>query len=246
MKTITIFNRKGGSGKTALTILSGAYLAAAGKRVLLVDLDPQASLTAYFERVHDFDVAGPGVYEILSGRIKDDGAITHFLDRISLLHATGSLSSLEGSASVMSLKKFLDGVLEDFDFCLIDTPGNWSLLVQTALLASDECLVPSLVATDDMENAIWSCERAEEQDAPGRIIMNQWRGTKANRETVDLFGDDTAGILLESRIPYSPLVNRYTDAGEKLTDARQKKEFLEAISHYAKEAFGVEEVVAGF
>jgi chromosome partitioning protein len=143
-KTVVFVNQKGGVGKTTSAINLGAYLAKAGKRVLLVDFDPQANLTS--------GVGGKtgsrGIYEVLSGALALSDVIlptkVEGLDlapsSIELSGATVELVDKEDRNDY--LKKALAPVLDRYDFVLIDCPPSLGILTLNGLNAADEVLVP--------------------------------------------------------------------------------------------------------
>lgn len=146
-KIIAIVNQKGGVGKTTTAINVGQYLAHAGKRVLLVDLDPQANATLGMGTDHS--EVEQGVYELLLEEATAREVIRqtphhenfHLLPAtISLAGATVELVPLEEREFL--LRKALETVREDYDFILIDCPPTLGLLTVNALVAADEVLIP--------------------------------------------------------------------------------------------------------
>ncbi|MCG3203258.1 MAG: Sporulation initiation inhibitor protein Soj [Gammaproteobacteria bacterium] len=155
MKAWAICNQKGGVGKTTTTVTLGGLLAAEGRRVLLVDLDPHGSLTSYFGRSPDamdgsvytlFERAAGGVHVPLASML----ARTRF-NGLYLLPASTALVSLDrqfGARDGMGL------VLahafrqwgQQFDHVLMDCSPTLGMLMVNALAASDRVIVP--VQTD--------------------------------------------------------------------------------------------------
>jgi len=145
-KIISICNQKGGTGKTTSAINLAAYLALAEKRVLLMDLDPQANATSglgvnkhnirkstYHVLLEELDIK-----EILQSTV-----VTNLSLAPSNLDLTGAEVELVGILGrEYRLKKALDKVRENFDFMLIDSPPSLGLLTINALCASDSLLIP--------------------------------------------------------------------------------------------------------
>lgn len=143
-RTIVFVNQKGGVGKTTSAINLGAYLAQAGKRVLLIDFDPQANLTS--------GVGGKagsrGIYEVISGQADMAEVIVGAgipglklaPSSIDLSGATVELVNREDRNDF--LKNAIAQVKDDFDYILIDCPPSLGVLTLNGLAAADEVLIP--------------------------------------------------------------------------------------------------------
>ncbi|MFH0987882.1 MAG: ParA family protein [Parcubacteria group bacterium] len=145
-KIIAVVNQKGGVGKTTTTINLGAYLAALGKYVLLVDLDPQANASSGLGV--NYQEVEKGVYEALSGGCLFREVIRstdHVGYRIapatpSLAGANIEFVNLENRE--FRLAQALLEVRSDYDVILIDCPPSLGLLTINALVAADYVLIP--------------------------------------------------------------------------------------------------------
>lgn len=147
----TVANQKGGVGKTTTTVTLGALLALQGKRVLLVDTDPHASLSYYFGV--DSEELSASLYDIFiagkkpsTDRVLDSLCPTK-LDYLFILPATMALATLDrtmGNQGGMGLvlKNALDAVSHEFDYVLLDCPPVLGVLMVNALAASDRILIP--------------------------------------------------------------------------------------------------------
>lgn len=149
MNILTVANHKGGVGKSATVQALGVSLAQAGRRVLMVDTDPQSSLTG---ACGVKDASGRSLAEVLGGAqpghlqlgdilVTLDDTLTLAPSDIALATVELALTSRMGREVV--LKKALATVAGDFDVCLIDTPPSLGLLTVNALTAADAVLIPT-------------------------------------------------------------------------------------------------------
>ncbi len=145
-RVIAIANQKGGVGKTAIAVNLPVFLTAFGKRVLLVDIDPQANATFSLGiKPRELSVS---LYEALLGQVNPKDIIkkTPFLafdimpTSYNLAGANIELVNMENRE--FKLKEVLDAVKDQYDFVLIDCPPSLGLLTLNALIAADEVLIP--------------------------------------------------------------------------------------------------------
>ena len=144
-KIIAIANQKGGVGKTTTAVNLSSSVAALGKRVLIVDLDPQGNTTTGYG-IPKRSVE-KGTYEILIGRAKASEAIRKTEYRTDVIGsntrlAGASLEMIDLPSRESRLRKALAEVQKDYDFIFIDCPPSLELLTLNALCAADTLLVP--------------------------------------------------------------------------------------------------------
>ena len=151
-KVIAITNQKGGVGKTTTTVNLGVGLANMGKRVLLIDADPQGSLTVSLgiKKPDDLSVSLATVMQdVIEDRDTPDGSgIIHHEEGVDLLPSNIELSGLEVSLfNTMSresiLKGYLDTVKSKYDYVLIDCMPSLGMMTINALVAADSVLIPT-------------------------------------------------------------------------------------------------------
>lgn len=145
-KIISFCNQKGGVGKSTSAVNTGAYLAALGKKVLLVDLDSQGNATSGLGfKPYEMQETS---YHVIMGVLSAQSAIKNTdnpgLDLIpanqDLAGATVELVHLEDRD--VKLKNALDYLKRDYDYILIDCPPSLGIITINALLASDEVIIP--------------------------------------------------------------------------------------------------------
>lgn len=145
-RVIAVANQKGGVGKTTSSVNLAAALARLGKKVLLIDLDPQGNATvAIGVDKNDLELS---IFEVLVGECKTRQAILHVeLAGLDLIPANSDLTAaevalLEEGMGPKRLRKALRKVRDNYDVVLIDCPPTLNMLTINALTASDGILVP--------------------------------------------------------------------------------------------------------
>jgi len=190
-------NQKGGVGKTTTAVNLASYLAHLGKRVLLIDLDPQANATSGIGI--DYNNIPFGLYEVLMGpnSLQDVKQATI----VPNLHLVPSSQNLAGANIELAghperefrLHNELEGLKYDFDYILIDSPPSLGLLTINGLVAANEVLIPvqcEYYALEGLGQLLNTINLIKEHIKPGinilGVVMTMYdERSKLTREVFD-------------------------------------------------------------
>ena len=177
-KTTALCNQKGGVGKTTTCINLGVGLAMQGKKVLLIDADPQASMTLSLgnKRPDDLPVTISDVMQniIEEKEMPEDYGILQHMEGVSLLPSNIALSGIElNLVNAMSreniLRTYINSVKKNYDYILIDCPPTLGMLNINALSAADSVIIPSqphFLSTKGLELLLKSVAKVRRQINP--------------------------------------------------------------------------------
>lgn len=217
MRIWSIANQKGGVGKTTSVVALGGLLAAQGKRVLLVDLDPHGSLTSYFRQ--DPDSLERSLYHLFfEQRYKDREFVRSVLkstsmDNVSLLPATTSLATLERQVSGQDgmglvLARSLAKLWDEYDYALLDTPPILGVLLVNALAACQQLVIPTqtehlaLKGLERMVHTLKMVMRSQNRQLPYTIVPTLFdRRTTASMTTLKEMRRQYPESLWDEAIP---------------------------------------------
>ena len=219
MKIISIVNQKGGVGKTTTTLNLGAALAKAGKRVLVVDLDPQRNATTSLNENKQYE--GPGINDLIYFRVSgypyEPGAfVRHSPEGVDYIPATPMLASAPNilaqdrdSYSVLRRCLRVPEIEGAYDYVLIDCKPSLDLLVGNALVASDSVIVP--VQPDDYSldglGDLWSTvdgikDRYNEALEIGGILITMVdQRRKVTRRIIEELRESFGDLVYSTLIP---------------------------------------------
>jgi chromosome partitioning protein len=171
-KIIAYANQKGGVGKTTSAVNIGAYTAEAGKRVLLLDFDPQGNLASSVGA----DKEKPGAYEVLTGQVSLDEAVQKtvvpnlFVVPSNIDLAGADVELMNQPEREFFLKRALAGSDSSYDYIFIDCPPSLGLLTLNGLTASDLVFIPmqcEYFAMEGLSLLLQSIRRVQKALNPG-------------------------------------------------------------------------------
>ena len=212
--TYSFVNQKGGVGKTTSVVNLGAYLAEAGQKVLLVDLDPQANATACLGVENVIN----GTYDTLLGRITPTDCILHNNRlKLSLLPSSPALAGarielVELPEREHRMRRALETIDGRYDYILIDCPPSLGLLTVNGLLAALQGIIIPIqceyLALEGLTQLMYTIEHARTRLHPNLVIrgmlLTMFDGrTNLARDVVEEVRRHFPGMVFESVIPRS-------------------------------------------
>ena len=259
MRIIAVVNQKGGCGKTTISINLSSALAVMGKKVLLVDMDPQShcavGLAVPEEQIEQ------SIYDVLIGESRKEPVrlkeiLWQIADRFDLAPASIDLSAFEQQMAGMPereccLKEVLSEVDSDFDYCVVDCPPSVSLLTFNALRAATDVIVPVETGyfslhglSKQLETLSILCERSRRQ-VNVRVVASMYDiRTKMAREIMaelrSCFGDKMFKTIinfntkLKEAASFGQPICEYDSASKGRSDFSSLAEEVDA-SHTARQ-----------
>lgn len=195
-KIISIFNQKGGVGKTTTTINLAAYIGSLGKKVLAVDIDPQGNTSSGLGI--DKEKLEYSMYDVIMGISPQKAIVSTEAENVYIIPSKVELAGaeIELTAKMSRETKVRDALLaikEDYDYIFIDCPPSLGLLTINALTASDSVLIPiqcefyALEGVQQLMNTIQLIKKSlnAELDIQG-VVMSMFDGrTRLSIEVVE-------------------------------------------------------------
>lgn len=228
MRTTAIINLKGGVGKTTTAINLSYQLYEMGKSVLLIDLDKQGNVSKFYG-IHSYDKAS--VADVLLGRCKVeecvqrvygdacDRCIEIIPSNMNLLTADRQILLDVTRSQQTRLKKALCEVKDAmaYDYCIIDCAPDINMSVINALVAADDVVIPATIdqfTYDGIEEIKAQIEDVRDNFNPslriGGCLITSYRDNDFNRDGVDYLASKMDGLVYNSRVKWSGLVNGST------------------------------------
>ncbi|MDH4562664.1 ParA family protein [Pseudomonas sp. BN411] len=229
MRVWAVANQKGGVGKTTTSIALAGLLADAGKRVVVVDLDPHGSMTSYFG--HDPDTLEHSCFDLFlhQGGVPDGLSRELLLqtshERISLLPSSTALATLERQSPGQNglglvIAKSLAQLWQQFDHAIIDSPPLLGVLMVNALAASQQLVIPvqteflAVKGLERMVSTLAMVNRSRKQALPYTIVPTLFdRRTQASLNTLKVLRNNYPENLWQAYIPVDTRLRDASRAG---------------------------------
>lgn len=259
-KVIAVVNQKGGTGKTTTTENIGIGLVNEGKKVLLVDMDPQGSLTIALGYPRP-DEMYPTVSDVLEKVLKEtlenpkEGIIKQ-REGVELMPGNIELSGLEVSlVNIMSretvLKRYLDEIKEDYDYILLDCMSSLGMITMNALVAADSVLIPvqaQYLSAKGLEQLLQTVSKVRRQINPklkidGIVLTMVDKRTNYAKEISALVRNVYGGNIkvFKTDIPHSVRAAEISAEGKSIFEHDPKGKVAEAYRELTKEVIALGE-----
>lgn len=252
VKVIAIANQKGGVGKTTTSVNLSACLAELGKRVLLIDIDPQGNSTSGFGV--DKSKIKRSIYDILVDDVEVLDAIhSTEISNLNILPATIQLAGAEIElVSVMSretkLKRAIDKMKYDYDYIIIDCPPSLGLLTINSLTAANSVLVPiqcEFYALEGLSQLINTITLVQKNLNPileleGVVLTMFDARTNLSIQVVDEVKNHFQQKVYQTIIPRNVRLSEAPSHGQPIIKYDRKSKGAEVYFELAKEVIGNE------
>lgn len=258
-EVIAIANQKGGVGKTTTTFNLGVALAHAGKRVLLVDSDPQGDLTTYMG-IHDPDNIPVTLSTLMERSIKDEDinskeAILKHDEGIDLIPSNLELSSMEVSlVNAMSreftLRNCLSDIKDKYDYVLIDCMPSLGMITINALACADKVIIPvqsEFLAAKGMSHLMNTVLKVRKQINPnlkvGGILLTMVDGrTNLSKDIASELRSTYGTVfkLYDNQIPRGVKAAESSRMGESVLSYDSSSKVAQSYIDFAKEVLDYE------
>ena len=247
-KIIAIANQKGGVGKTTTSINLSACLGELGKKVLVIDLDPQGNCTSGFgiekEQIQNT------VYELILNKcsVKNSMMPVKGIENVTIIPSNVNLAGaeielLEFNEKEYILKNSIDYVKEDYDYIIIDCPPSLNMLTVNAMTTADSMLIPiqcEYYALEGIGQLITTInlvqKRLNSKLKIEGVVFTMYDGrTNLSKEVVDNVKNNLNANIYNTIIPRNVSLAEAPSNGEPITVYDSKSTGAESYRNLAKE-----------
>ena len=259
-KIIAVVNQKGGTGKTTTTENIGIGLVNEGKKVLLIDMDPQGSLTISLGYPRP-DEMYPTLSDVLEKVIRENlenpkEGIINQREGVDLMPGNIELSGLEVSlVNIMSretiLKRYLDEIKKEYDYILLDCMSSLGMVTMNALVAADSVLIPvqaQYLSAKGLEQLLQTVSKVRRQINPklkidGIVLTMVDKRTNYAKEISALVRNVYGGNIkvFKADIPHSVRAAEISAEGKSIFEHDPKGKVAEAYRELTKEVIAIDE-----
>jgi cellulose biosynthesis protein BcsQ len=223
MTVLSLWQIKGGAGKSTLTAQLGATISAAGYRTLLVDSDGQATLT---ESLQTSLSRRPTLRDVFDGQAPSEDALVPVRDNLHCIFADERLFNLEEELSFRQREytlfaDVLDPISNQFDICLIDLPAGPALISRCGLRRSDCYIMPILCGMPSFQSARKSgvqLARHAVKCPLGGVVLNMWKESESAHAVARLAEREWAGKVFAQRIAARESLQKMAFRGRTVID----------------------------
>ena len=253
-KVLAVANQKGGVGKTTTTFSLGVALSKMGKKVLLIDADPQGDLTSYMGWYNQ-DELPYTISDLMENEINDipidsKNAILHHEENVDLIPSNLDFSVMEmrlinAMNREQIMKRCIENLKKDYDYIIIDCMPSLGMITVNALTSADKVIIPvqtQYLAVKNMGHLLKTISNVKKHlnhklDIGGVLLTLVDKRTNLSRETKQELQENYGSIvkIFDTQIPIAVKTAESTSQGKSIFSYDKNSKVAEAYSSFARE-----------